>query len=116
MKQNKASNCLRMSLPFLKLYAKFPPQMRKIYIKAICEEEVIYKALHELAHNTLNGKIKLNTKQAIQIKPFKNILKQLCLASNRKCPKKRRRLVQKGGAILPILLPAIASLLASIIS
>ena len=116
MKQNKASNCLRMSLPFLKLYAKFPPQMRKIYIKAICDEEIIYKALHELAHNTLNGNIKLNKKQINQIKPYRNILRQLCLASNRKCSKKRRRLVQKGGAILPIILPAIASLLASIIT
>ena len=74
MKQNKASNCLRMSLPFLRLYAKFPPQMRRIYIKAICEEEIIYKALHELAHNTLNGKIKLNKKQTIQMKPYISIL------------------------------------------
>ena len=103
--KHKASNCLRMSLPFFRLYTFLPPRMQKDYLKHIREEIVVYKALHELAHNILNGNIKLNKKEENLIKPYRKTLKDLCIASNKNCLKKRKRLIQRGAGIVRVVVP-----------
>ena len=115
MKSNNLSISLQKSLPLLNVLSKLSPRVRRIVLKEISGEKILYNSLHELAHNTLNGRLKLSTQQVKKLKPFKRLLQQLCLASNRKCSKKRKQLVQKGEGILPILIPALTALFSSII-
>lgn len=67
----------------------------------------------ECVYNLLKGNIKLSEVQFKNLKPFRHILRKLLAKSNTK--EKKKILIQKGG-FLEILLPAVISGLASIIS
>src|SRR5882757_1151324 len=116
MNRDRISKSLKISLPLLRVLSRLTPRVRKIVIKEICGELVIYNSLHELAHNTLSGNLKLDKQQLRKLKPYKPLLKKLCSLSNRKCAKKRKLLVQKGEGILPILIPALTALFSNLIS
>ena len=64
--------------------------------------------------NIINGKIKLSTEDFEKLKPYKNLFRKL-IAKNTKIKEKKRLIIQKGG-FLQILIPAIISGLATIIS
>ena len=116
MRKDNISNSLKKSLPLLRVLSRLAPPVRKIVINEICNELVIYNSLHELAHNTLSGRLKLNKHQLEELEPYHRLLTELCSASNRKCAKKRRLLVQEVEGILPILIPALASIISSIVT
>ena len=64
--------------------------------------------------NIINGQIKLSKEDFEKLKPYKNLFRKL-LTKNTKIKEKKRLIIQKGG-FLQILIPAIISGLASIIS
>lgn len=70
------------------------------------------KTIQELALNLLHNRIPLTNKAVLKLKPKKRLIR--ALANKRTTIKhKRKLLVQKGGAILPFLIPAILSFLGS---
>ena len=64
--------------------------------------------------NIINGKIKITKEDFEKLKPYKNLFRKL-LSKQTKIKEKKRLIIQKGG-FLQILIPAIISGLASIIS
>lgn len=107
---------LKKSLPFLQIVAKLSDINRKNVLKEVGGEKILYNALHEIAHNTLNGNFKLNRNQLKRLKPHTKTLKNLCVNSNRNCSKKRKKLIVQSGGYLQFLIPALASILPTIIS
>ena len=64
--------------------------------------------------NIINGKIKISSQDFEKLKPYKNLFRKL-LVKRTGLGEKKRLIIQKGG-FLQILIPAIISGLASIIS
>lgn len=110
------SKSLQKSFPLLQLLTKLSNKNRSNVLKDLGNEKIIYNSLQEIAHNTLNGKVQLNKHQKRKIKPYEKVLKNLCCNRNRKCCKKRKKLIIQSGGFLPILIPAIAAILTSLIS
>ena len=77
-------------------------------------DECLYKALNEIAVNTVKRRVPLSIKQVNKLKKHKlNIKKLSCRTKNKK---KQKQLVVQSGGFLPVLIPAIASILTSILS
>jgi hypothetical protein len=110
------SESLKLTLPFLKILSKLSKTNRLNILKEIGGDQHLFNALHEIAHNTLNRRVKLDKAQIKKLKPYKRILEELCDQNSRKCGKRRKKLVQQGSGFLPILIPAIVSVLSSILS
>lgn len=66
-------------------------------------------ALCELIDNVIHNKVKLNEKDRKRLQRYRSILREI---ADRKVSikKKRQHLVQTGGAILPLLIPAVAAI------
>ena len=78
-------------------------------------DNCLYNALHEIAINTLKGRIPLNSNQKRKLNKQKKLL--INLSKNTKDNIRKKKLVkQSGGALLPIIIPAIASIISSLIS
>src|SRR5882757_1773832 len=108
------SASLRKSLPLLKGISTLNETKRKNVLSQIGKDETIYNALREIAHNTIKGNVKLNNTQKQKLQRHKKTLKSLCLKC--KCAKRRQKLVVQSGGFLPFLIPAVASLVSSIIA
>lgn len=108
------SKNLNYCIEKLKLISKISdPKLRKKVLLNLYDE-CLYKALHEVAVNTVKSKVPLSTKQKKQLIKYKiNIQKLACPT---KIKNKRKRLVLQSGGFLPILIPAIASILTSLIT
>jgi hypothetical protein len=78
-------------------------------------ENDIIKLLTEIAHNTLQGNIPLNTLQLKRLRKYKQMLRTL---SNRAVSLREKRdlVVRQRGGFLPILLPIIASAVGGLVS
>jgi len=98
MKMNKKD---RVLLSVLKLY-------RGSILRDL--EKDIIRILSELSHNILYGNIPMSEKSKQALIPYKQTLKTLARRSPRLAAKKKL-LAQKGGFLLPLLLPLITSLL-----
>jgi hypothetical protein len=110
------SESLKLTLPLLKILSRLSKRTRLLILKEIGGDQHLFNALHEIAHNTLNRRVKLEKSQIKKLRPYKRILEELCDQNSRKCKKKRKKLVQQGSGFLPILIPAIVSVLSSILS
>jgi len=108
------SPSLRKSLPLLKVVSKLTKENRKKILSQLGGEDVVYNALREIAHNTIKGNIKLNNIQKSKLKPYSRTLKELC--STKSCKNKRKKLVVQSGGFLPILIPAVASIISSLVA
>ena len=108
------SSSLRKSMPLLKGISTLNEAKRKKVLSDIGQDPTIYHALREIAHNTIKGNVKLNNNQKLKLKRHNKTLKALCV--NCKCAKKRKKLVVQSGGFLPLLIPAVAGLISSIIS
>ena len=104
------SSLVKRALPHLKLLAEAKPELKKAIIKHASADVV--KAISEIALNMLKGVIKLTPKQKQRLSRYKKEFRSLGkkgISVNRK----RKLLVQRGGAAgLVILLPIALSLLA----
>ena len=114
MKPNIISNNLSKSLPLLRVVTRLPPNSRKRILKELSNEKIVYKALNELAQNTLSGKIPLSNGQRRRLKSHKKTLENFCNA--KKCNKKRKQLIIQSGGFLPIVLQALIPILDSLVA
>lgn len=108
------SSSLRKSLPLLKVMSRLKTKNRQNILSEVSNEDTLYNALREIAHNTLKGNVKLNSIQKKKLKPYSKTLKGLC--DKPKCRRRRQKLIVQSGGFLPILIPAITGLLSSIIA
>jgi hypothetical protein len=77
-------------------------------------DDCLYKALNEIAVNTVNKKVPLSQKQKTSLKKYKiDIEKLSCYTKN---SAKRKKLVCQSGGFLPILIPTIASVLTTLLT
>lgn len=87
------------------------PIKRKEQLSKIANS-CIYKALNEIAINTVKKKVPLSEKDKEQLQ--KDQIKIVKLACYTTEPNKRKRLITQSGGILPILIPAVASILTTL--
>ena len=107
------SRNLRTCMEKLKLIAQIPnPNTRKTVLKSLCDE-CLYKALYEIAVNTVNNKVPLTVKQKRHLRRYKLKILQLTRKTNNK--NRQKQLVVQSGGIIPYLIPAIAAILGSAI-
>lgn len=102
-------------LPLLQYLSKGKPRI----VKAIVEESdpQVIKAICECCLNVLNNNVPLKPGEFKKLKRYKKLLR--LLADKKVSLKRKKQVIQKGGAFLSTLLgvavPAIASLLSGII-
>ena len=84
--------------------------IRKVVLKGVNKELIL--ALCDCILNCLKGYITLKDKDISHLKKHKNTLRSL-VRKNQTIRKQRNILLQKGGAILPIILPYIFTALSS---
>ncbi len=84
----------------------------KLYRGSILKdlEKDIIRVLSELSYNILYGNIPISTKRKKALAPYKQTLVKFTRRSTR-LAEKRKLLSQKGGFLLPLLVPLITSLL-----
>jgi hypothetical protein len=83
---------------------------RRIVFAIFAKDPNFIKALQEIALNVVEGNISLNESQKKKLAHHKNVLIDLA----RK--KGKRTVVQSGGGFLPLLLPLVSEVLASLIN
>lgn len=72
-------------------------------------DNCMYQALHEIAVNTIKGKVNLNSNQKRNLRKHKKHIK--ALSRKTKDYKKKKRLIIQSGGFLSLIIPAIAALL-----
>jgi hypothetical protein len=77
-------------------------------------DNCLYKALNEIATNTVNKKVSLNSKQKQSLKKYKTNIHKLSTFTKSK--RKRKNLVVQSGGFLPFIIPAVASILTSLLT
>lgn len=107
------SRRLRNNAEFLRALAKANPKLRRAILKC-CHSELII-AICEVTLNVLRGVVPLSKQQAGKLKRHKKVLRAL---ADRKVSlkKKKEQLNQTGGSFLPIILPPVLTVLASLLS
>ena len=105
------SKGMKGSQPYLQILAKAKPKLRKILIENVPES--VITAIYESCLNTLKGVIPLTPRQKRRLAPYNTQLRAL---ANRKVSRKRKKtyLTQRGGALLPFVLPAALGALGSL--
>lgn len=103
-------NCLKV-LSLISNIKK--PSVRKEVLKDISRNECIYKALKEIAVNTVNRKVKLSMKERKRLLKSANIIK--ALSKTQKSEKKRQKFVVQAGGALPVHISAVIALLTTLI-
>ena len=116
MKRSRISGSLKKSFPLLKMTAGMSKDNRSRILKEMGGDKTVYNALHEIAFNTIKGNYKLPNSHSKKLKAYKPLLQQFCMSKNKSCAKKRKHLIEQSGGFLPILIPALATVLSSIIS
>jgi len=108
------SKILKSCFPKLSFICKIKdPKLRKKLLINIADN-CLFQALHEIAVNTIKGRVPLSNSQKRKLSKHKSTLSKL--AKNGKPNKKGKLiLIKQSGGFLPILLPAIATVLSSII-
>jgi len=108
------SSNLQLCMEKLKIISKIRDvRLRKRILSEIADD-CLYKALHEIAINTVNRKVPLSRPAKISLRKYKSHIQSLTRDTNNK--KQRKRLVVQSGGFLPILIPAVASVLGSVLS
>ena len=108
------SSNLRMCMEKLKIIAKIRDSRLRKKILSEIADQCLYKALNEIAVNTVSRKVPLNRATKISLRKYKTHINSLARkTSNRRLQKK---LVVQSGGFLPVLIPAITSILGSILS
>lgn len=104
------------TFPFLKIVSELPAKEREKILKMTNGDESIHKSLRELSYNYLNGNLKTNKKpKKSDIKLMYELTKEKNRTKYCDC-EKRSYHIQKGSGILTFLIPAVATLLSSLIN
>ena len=83
------SQSVRKTLPLLKTISKLSKANRSKILSEVGGEDAVYKALREIAHNTIKGNVKLNNYQKAKLKPHARTLRNLCTSN--KCLKQKKK-------------------------
>lgn len=116
MKKPIEKSILRKTFPFLKIISELPLKDRKRILRKTNGDQSLHKSLRELSHNYLKGNIKTIKK------PKKSdylLMRALADKKNKTCKcscKKRSHHLQKGAGLISLLIPAVASLMTSLIN
>lgn len=102
------SRNVRKNMEMFRALQKMNPQQRSNVLKAADSSLVI--AICECALNTLKGNVPMSTPLKRKLSRFKKFLRTLA-KNTTSWKRKRKFLVQKGGAIIPLLLGAVLSAL-----
>jgi hypothetical protein len=108
----KQQNKLIKYKEFLSLIAKSPKKLRNSIIKG-CNKDHIHSII-ECVLNITNGNVQLDEATFNKLKPYSRVFNKI-LDRNTDLKTKKKIIIQKGG-FLPILIGAIVSGIASIIS
>ena len=108
----KNSNRFCKNKNLLSLISSCKKNLRNSIIKN-CSKEEIYSII-ECILNVYNGNVKIPQDLINKLRPYKKTFEKL-LDRNSSLDKKRQLIIQKGG-FLQILIPAITSAIASVIS
>lgn len=106
------NNRLIKNKDYLVMLSKSKPKMRKALITGSGREDI--HSVLECILNVCNGNVHINSDDFKKLKPFNKTFKKL-IDKKVKLPEKKKIIIQKGG-FLQILIPAIVSGLATIIS
>lgn len=105
---------LRACIEKLRMIAAIrDPELRRKVLTSLADD-CLYKALNEIAINTVARKVPLTLKQKRRLRKFKVKIQNLTCKTNSN--RKRKQLVAQSGGFLPILIPAIASVITSLIA
>jgi len=102
------SKHVRKHFPVLKIISKMKEGRRQRYIKHHNPNSELYKCFEECSRNLLKGNIKLTKPQSKKLRRYKKELR--ALANTRTTGKKKQKIVQTGGFLQALLVPAVATL------
>lgn len=103
------SQCVIKNLSVLRTLASSPPKLRRMILET--GNLQLIKAIVECIENVLKGNIPIEESSLKKLKKHKSALRAV-LKSPNKLSKKKKVIVQKGGAFLPALLLPVISVLA----
>jgi hypothetical protein len=109
------STQLKQMISVLNFISKISDKrLRQANLKYISRDPRIYVVLREIAHNAVKGNIKVPPTVIKQLNcdKYKRVL--LGLAKKQKSKKKQRQLVEQSGGFLPLVLPAVFSIIESL--
>ena len=105
---------LRKCMEKLKMIASIKDANLRKKVLSSTTDDCLYKALNEIAINIVARKVPLTSKQKKNLRKYQFKIKKLtCKTKNKK---KRKQLVVQSGGFLPLLIPAVASVITSLIA
>ena len=84
-------------------------------LKDLNGDECMFKAIREIALNTLNQNVKLNAKELKKLKRYRPLLGRIANAKGRKSKAQRSKLMVQSGGALTWLIPAVASIFTTLL-
>ena len=105
-KKKRVSRSQKEALPLLRAISRMTDEGRDMILKDVGGERKIYKAMRELARNTLKGSVKLTPRQSEKLQPYNKTLINFCCKYKNICAK-RSDLIHQSGGFLQILITAV---------
>ena len=96
---------LKENKHILYVLKKAEPKLRNAILKHV--DNVVIKTIHEILFNIIYENHKINKSVLEKIKPYKNIIRNIC-SPQTSMKEKRQQLIQKGG-FLPIIISSVLS-------
>ena len=107
------STNLKNCIEKLKIVSKIKDQALRKKVLAEIADPCLYKALKEIAINTVAKKVPLSKPTKKRLEKFEKQI--LALTKNTNSNKQRKNLIVQSGGFLPILVPAILSVLTTLL-
>lgn len=106
------SSNLKKCLAELQLVAKIKDKKRQAaLLRELARNNCFEKSIHEIAVNTVNKNIPLTTIQKKKLRKYKTVITKLSC----KDKSERKKVIPQIGGALNVLLPIVASILASLV-
>jgi len=94
--------------PTLKAIARMNEKKKKQYLKTYDPE--LFRCFVECSQNVLKGNCKLSKLQLRKLRRYKKELRSLARSNNRTSAKSKQKILQRGGFLQALLVPAVATL------
>lgn len=110
------STNLRNCVKYLEFASKIPnKKLRQKVFANLCEHEKMFCAVREIAANIVHKNIKLDRKHKRQLRRYGTGLRKLSmLKKNPRSATSKRKIINQTGGSLPILIPLIIDILATL--
>lgn len=107
------ASSVKNNLNILKLLTRVKPSVQRSIVHA--SDEGLICSICEAADNALKGNVILTARQKRKLARHRNILRSLSKRGET-WRKKKKIIVQKGGFLLPLLIPVISTLVGALLS